>query len=1622
MIIILVISMFTPVSSNKVQAAEVISVADAISNNSGDATIEGYIIGTANSGTSYDQEAPFSSHTNLGLADDPTETDSEKIIPVQLPSGDIRTDLNLRDNPDNFQRKVQLTGSLEAYFSVPGLKSTSAYVFVEESAPVAKDLLISEYIEGGSFNKAIELFNGTGETVDLSSYSLELYSNGASEASQTLELSGSLEDGKTFVLYHNDAMEEIKNNGDLENSTVINFNGDDPVVLRNSGNVIDSIGQTGERIGNMKDVTLVRNGDIISGDTVIDDAFDPSTEWTSLPKDDASNLGIHEFGGVKPGEPDPEPEPEEPAEPISIADARAQETGEVTVQGTVTAKLKNTIHIQDETAAIAVRPTTLNVQLGDEITVTGALDEYNGLLQIQNAALVGEVNQVGVPNPAVLTGDQLNEENESKLATVHNVTLESVQEGNGWANFTATDGTEFLVRDETATLDLSVGKTYDAITGIVQQFNDDYQIIPRSTADVIADESAVQAVTATPAGGTIASGSEVALSTTTDGATIYYTTNGDEPTADSEVYQEPIVVDQAMTIKAIAVKEGMDSSAVTEFAYDVFDQEAGIQIHDIQGESHESALNNTFVTDIQGVVTYTYKLGSGNYFHFQTPDELADENPNTSEGIVVYTGNRAADVQIGDLVNVTGTIDEYHIDGYYDTKADTDLPVTQINARDDRGGVVSIVESGVELPTPIQIDESNLPAEVIDNDGFAEFDPEEDAIDFWESLEGMLVEVGTVKAVSPQEHGDLITVLEGKETNTLHGGVKLTEETANPDRIQFKLYDNNAARDFEVATGDTFEGPITGVVNYGFQNYKIYADLEDMEEKHVEGNATPETTTIVKNEDELTIASYNLENFSNNRSSSSEDKAIKLARAFAKDMQSPDIIGVTEVQDNNGQDSGDSAANESYERLIQAIVDAGGVEYEYANIDPVNNADGGAPNSNIRVGFLYNPDRVTLTEGMPAGDATTAVGYENGKLTHNPGRIDPTNRAFDDSRKPLAAQFDFQGESVVVLVNHWNSKSGDTPLFGSTQPPVYGSEEQRKEIAKVVNGFVEDIKADNPEANIVSVGDFNDFQFTDALKIHEGEHMTNMINHVEDNDRYTYLYQGNSQVLDHILVSNNLVENTEIDILHINADFTDMAGRASDHDPVMVQVDLNGQEEAPEQPEEIVPEKVYNFTDYKTGKLVINQPSVSITLNGDSQIKNGVDFRGNYAEFHGDGFENTTVTINPKSGEAIIDFTGIDVEKVIINDKFKGNVKEIRGAENIETIEYGKGVDQEDITITNSDGKPLGSPSVSLPETIKSIPNQTVEEGGTITLSLNDYFQDPNGKALSYETTFGEINSENAELTLTLEEGSYVVAVTASNEAGEVKESFSVTVNEAAKEEDDEVEVPAPVDDYYSDAYGKEGTALKTALHEIIDDHHQLSYSEVWDALKITDEDPNNQNNVMLLYSGESRAKNKNGGMVGDWNREHTWAKSHGDFGTSKGPGTDIHHLRPTDVQVNSSRGNLDFDFGGSANVKNCVECKRDGDSFEAPDEVKGDVARMLFYMAVRYEQGDRVDLELNEQVNNGKTPYHGKLSILLEWHEQDPVSEWEQNRNDKIEDIQGNRNPFIDNPEWADDIWGAGA
>lgn len=505
------------------------------------------------------------------------------------------------------------------------------------AATAASDLLISEYIEGTSFNKAIELYNGTDAAIDLSQYTLELHSNGAAEANQKLALSGTLAPGDTFVAYHNDADDLIKAVGDLANSTVINFNGDDPVVLRKGGTIIDSIGQAGARVNNKADVTLVRNANITTGDTVIDDAFDPAKEWTVYPRNTFDHLGTHLMDGSAPGDPDPDPgNPDEPGDIISIGDARNAEIGQVvTIKGVVAANLKNTISVQDETGGIAVRPTSLGLAIGEEVTLTGTLADYRGLLQLDGATVVKKGENAGEPAAQIVTGAEVGEETESELVKIENLQLVSVQDGGGWANFTANDGTvDFLVRDENNSLGLEVGMSYDSITGIVQQFDNDYQVIPRSEADIVADASILQPVTATPGSGTFIGSVDVTLSTSTSGADILYTTDGSDPKANGTVYTSPITISEDTTLKTIAKAADGTFSDERSYEYKLTDS---LQIHDIQGAGHTSSFDGGTVDGIEGVVTYHYVLNGANYYHIQTPDALADNDPKTSEAITLYS-------------------------------------------------------------------------------------------------------------------------------------------------------------------------------------------------------------------------------------------------------------------------------------------------------------------------------------------------------------------------------------------------------------------------------------------------------------------------------------------------------------------------------------------------------------------------------------------------------------------------------------------------------------------------------------------------------------------------------------------------------------------------------------------------------------------------------------------------------------------------------------------------------------------------------------------------------------------------------------------------------------------------
>jgi uncharacterized protein len=247
--------------------------------------------------------------------------------------------------------------------------------------------------------------------------------------------------------------------------------------------------------------------------------------------------------------------------------------------------------------------------------------------------------------------------------------------------------------------------------------------------------------------------------------------------------------------------------------------------------------------------------------------------------------------------------------------------------------------------------------------------------------------------------------------------------------------------------------------------------------------------------------------------------------------------------------------------LVAAIAAAGGPTYQYRQIDPVDDQDGGEPGGNIRVGFLFRTDRgvsfVDRSGGTPTSP-TTVIDHPSGpRLSASPGRIDPLNAAWASSRKPLVGEFRMRGRTVFVIVNHFTSKGGDQPLVGHSQPPQRSSEVQRHAQARVENAFVDAILAADPQADVIVLGDINDFEFSQTVSLLEGDVLTSLMDELPQAQRYSYVFEGNSQVLDQILVSDHLLDTfwVDYDPVHVNSEFAD---QASDHDPQVARFDFRG--------------------------------------------------------------------------------------------------------------------------------------------------------------------------------------------------------------------------------------------------------------------------------------------------------------------------------------------------------------------------------------------------------------------------------------------------------------------------------
>jgi predicted extracellular nuclease len=590
----------------------------------------------------------------------------------------------------------------------------------------------------------------------------------------------------------------------------------------------------------------------------------------------------------------------------------------------------------------------------------------------------------------------------------------------------------------------------------------------------------------------------------------------------------------------------------------------------IQGRSHVSPkLGVRLVTT--GVVTAL----ANNGFYLQDPS--GDGDPATADAIFVFTSSRPTAV-VGQSLRVTGSISEFVPGG----SATGNLSTTQLGRTSSAQPLlIEVVPAGNALPAPVVIGRGGRippatyvisPSEVgspinLQNPMQAAanpFNPEVDGIDFYESLEAMRVTLQDPVAVSPTRgfspfSSELFTLVDGgrdaepKRDRTRRGGILLGSHPDNqgdqqPERAQVQfdatLYPGTVPA---ISVGDRL-GDVTGVVGYNFGNFEVNA-TEAVQV--LPAGLQPERTRLRGSRDEVTVASYNLLNLSADVSDNAQRGL--LASQIVERLRSPDIIALQEIQDNNGEAGGasntETDASLTLAALAAAIVAAGGPSYTGVDVAPAANSSGGVPGGNIRNALLYRPDRVSLAGLQSVTPAVlTAVGAR-----------DPN--AFQDSRNPLAGTFTFRGKRITVLSNHFSSRSGSSPIFGAFQPFTQAAEGQREAQANAVHDYVASLLRSDRRAGVVVAGDLNTFEWTnDLTELLPGRDriLKDLVKEMEDDNRYSFIFDGNSQLLDHIFASRRLADDAEFDVVHVNTDFPVLFGgvNASDHEPLVARFEL----------------------------------------------------------------------------------------------------------------------------------------------------------------------------------------------------------------------------------------------------------------------------------------------------------------------------------------------------------------------------------------------------------------------------------------------------------------------------------
>jgi len=566
-----------------------------------------------------------------------------------------------------------------------------------------------------------------------------------------------------------------------------------------------------------------------------------------------------------------------------------------------------------------------------------------------------------------------------------------------------------------------------------------------------------------------------------------------------------------------------------------------LRIHDLQGTEHRSPSAAQVVANVPGIVTQVVSNG----FYLQDP--MPDADDRTSEGLFVFTAS-APTVQPGDSLLVSGTLAEF-------ATGSTNLAITEITTP-----TILKLGSGNALPPPALLGAGGrpLPAAAVWNGGGIDLNTTSHpldlalGIDFFESLEGMRVVVNDALVVGPTNaFGETPVIVDSGVAaglRTVRGGMLLRADDANPEIVIVQDPTPNPTR---YAVGTRFN-QVIGVITYSLGTYRVLRDTTLPFNVDAAQVPAKEATSLAAGPGRLTIASHVSVNLA---PGDGAPRFTAVAADIVERLASPDIVVVHEIQDSNGTvNDGTVDATTTLTMLTNAIAAAGGPTYAWRNIDPADDADGGVPGGNIRSVFLFNPVRVSFND-RPGGAATVATTIIDAggmaQLSTSPGRINPTDPAWNSSRKPLVGEFVFAGRTVFVVAVHFNSKGGDSPLYGRQQPPTLPSETQRTQQATLVQSFVGQILAVEPAARIVVVGDVNDYEYSAPFLALKGGTLAPLIERLPQNERYTFQFNGNSQALDHVLVSGALLPGALYDIVHFGAEYP---AATTDHDPVVARL------------------------------------------------------------------------------------------------------------------------------------------------------------------------------------------------------------------------------------------------------------------------------------------------------------------------------------------------------------------------------------------------------------------------------------------------------------------------------------